>query len=91
MAAKLHRMSLVATKEGLDCAQKIFNPATTGKLDEKAKQLEKYRKKREASEKKEAANLSKSSWKGAKRAAPYNKIGYSFLAVDTGTGLSSRC
>jgi hypothetical protein len=76
MAAKLHRMSLVATKEGPDCAQ-IFNPAPTGKLDEEeAKQLEKYRKEREASKKKEAANLGKSSWKGAKRAAPYNKTGY---------------
>jgi hypothetical protein len=29
MAAKLHKMSLVAAKEGPDCAQKIFNPAPT--------------------------------------------------------------
>ena len=78
MAAKLHRMSLVAAKEGPDCAQKIFNPAPTyGELEEEeAKQLEKYRKEREASKKKEAADLSKSSWKGAKRAAPYTKTGY---------------
>jgi hypothetical protein len=60
-------------------------------LDEEAKQLEKYRKEREASKKKEAADLSKSSWKGAKRAALYNKMGYSHLVVDMGTGLSSRC
>jgi hypothetical protein len=34
-------MSLVATKEGLDCVQ-IFNPAPPGKLvEEEAKQLEK--------------------------------------------------
>jgi hypothetical protein len=29
MAAKLHKMSLVAANEGPDCAQKIFNPAPT--------------------------------------------------------------
>jgi hypothetical protein len=78
MAAKLHRMSLVAAKDGPDCAQKIFNPAPTyGELnEEEAKQLEKYRKEREASKKKETADLNKSSWKGAKRAAPYSKTGY---------------
>ena len=43
MAAKLHKMSLVAAKEGPDCAQKIFNPAPTyGELEkEETKQLEK--------------------------------------------------
>jgi hypothetical protein len=53
MAAKLHRMSLVAAKEGPDCSKKIFNPAPTyGELDkEEAKQLEKYRMEKEASEK----------------------------------------
>jgi hypothetical protein len=77
MAAKLHGMSLVAAKEGPDCWQKIFNPAPTySELEEEeAKQLEKYRKDREAS-KKEASELSKSSWKGAKRATAYNKTGY---------------
>jgi hypothetical protein len=64
MAAKLHRMSLVAAKEGSDCAQKIFKPAPTyGELDEEAaKQLEKYRKEREVSKKKEATR-SKFFWK----------------------------
>jgi hypothetical protein len=65
MAAKLHRISLMATKEGLDCAQKIFIPAPTSKLDEEAKQLEKYRKEREASKKKEATR-SKFFWKRQK-------------------------
>ncbi len=72
MAAKLHRMSLVAAKEGPDCAQKIFYPAPTyGELDEEeTKQLKKYRKEREAGKKKEASDLIESSRKGAKRAAP---------------------
>ncbi len=76
MAAKLHRMFLVAAKEGLDLAQKIFNPAPTyGELDEEeAKQLKKYRKERKASKKKEASDLSESSWKGAKRAAPGQRV-----------------
>jgi hypothetical protein len=45
-------------------------------LEEEAKQLEKYGKDREASKKKEASELSKSSWKGAKRATAYYKTGY---------------
>jgi hypothetical protein len=67
MAAKLHRMSLVAAMEGPDCAQIIFNPAPTYReLDEEeAKQLEKYRKEREASKKKEATR-SKFIWKRQK-------------------------
>jgi hypothetical protein len=66
IAVKLHGMSLVAAKEGPYCGQKIFNPAPTyGELEEEeAKQLEKYRKDREASKKKEASELSKSSWMG---------------------------
>ncbi len=53
--------------EGPDCAQKIFNPAPTyGELDEEeAKQLEKYRKAREASKKKEPTR-SKFFWKRQK-------------------------
>jgi hypothetical protein len=68
MAAKLHRMSLVAAMEGPDCAQIIFNPAPTyGELDEEeAKQLEeKIRKEREQAKKKEATR-SKFFWKKQK-------------------------
>ncbi len=44
--ARLHRMSLVAAKEGPDCAQRLFNPAPTyTEMDEEErKELEKYRK-----------------------------------------------
>ncbi len=35
MTARLHKMSLVAAKEGPDCAQWMFNPAPTyGELEE---------------------------------------------------------
>jgi hypothetical protein len=50
-------MSLVAAKEGPDCAQWMFNPPPTyGELEEEeVMQLEKYRKEKEASKMKEAA------------------------------------
>ncbi len=55
--ARLHRMSLVAAKEGPDCAQRLFNPAPTytEMEEEERKELEKYRKEKEASKMKEAA------------------------------------
>jgi hypothetical protein len=52
--------------------------------EEEAKQLEKYRKEMEASKKKEAADLNKSSWKGAKRAAPDSKTGYGVFSCGYG-------
>ncbi len=55
MTARLHMMSLVAAKEGLDCAQRIFNQAPTyGELEDKElKQLEKFHKEKEAAKKRE--------------------------------------
>ena len=60
--ARLHRMSLVAAKEGPDCAQRLFNPAPTytEMEEEERKELEKYRKEKEASKKKETAEQGKS-------------------------------
>ncbi len=57
MTARLHKLSLVAAKEGPDCAQWMFNPAPTyGELEEEeVKQLKKFRKEKEASKMKEAA------------------------------------
>ncbi len=54
--ARLHKMSLVAAKEGPDCAQRMFNPALTYREveEEEVKQLEKFRKEKEASKKREA-------------------------------------
>jgi ribosomal protein L17 len=77
--ARLHRMSLVAAKEGPDCAQRLYNPAPTytEMEEEERKELEKYRKEKEASKKKETAEQGKSGWKGVKRPFPYSKPGYS--------------
>jgi hypothetical protein len=57
MTARLHKMSLVAAMEGPDCAQRVFNPAPTyGEMEEEeVKQLEMFRKEKEASKMKEAA------------------------------------
>jgi hypothetical protein len=90
MTAHLHKMALVAAKEGPDCAQRMFNPAPTYEEleEEEVKQLEKFRKEKEASKKKEAAELGKSGWKGVKRPFPYNKPVYSGYR-GYGGGLSS--
>lgn len=93
-AAKLHSMSLVAAKEGPDMAQKIFIPAPTyGDLgEEETKLLEKYRKEKENTKKKEAAELSKSSWKSNNnaRTTPY-KSGYGggYSGYGGGGGINS--
>jgi hypothetical protein len=65
----LHKMSLVAAKEGPDCAylQEL--------VEEEVKQLEKFRKEKEASKKKEATEQGKSGWKGVKRPFPYSGYG----------------
>jgi hypothetical protein len=77
--ARLHKMSLMAAMEGLDCAQRMFNLAPTYREleEEEVKQLEKFRKEKEASKKREATEQEKSGCKGVKRPFPYSKPGYS--------------
>jgi hypothetical protein len=52
------------------------------------KQLEKFRKEKEASKKKETTEQGKSGWKGVKRLFPYSKAGYSGYG-GYGKGLNS--
>jgi hypothetical protein len=72
---RLHKMAVVAAKDGMDIAQKVFNPAPNylDLEDEESKLLEKMKKERDAAKKKEA-NADKSGWKGlsAKRTTPYS-------------------
>jgi hypothetical protein len=73
-AGRMHKIALIATKEGPDTAQRIFNPEPSyaGMNEEKTKMLEKVRKE-EAAKKKENGEAGKSGWKGlaAKRVSPY--------------------
>jgi len=93
---RLHKISLVAAKDGADIAHRIFNPEPTFAEmdDEETKLLEKMRKEKEAAKKKEAADGGKAGWKGlaVKRNAPYTKGsyggGYGGYAA-TATGLSN--
>ena len=87
--ARLHKMSLVAAKEGPDCAQRMFKHAPTYREleEEEVEQLEKFRKEKEASKKREATEQGKSGWKGVKRPFPYSKPGYSGYGY--GGGLNS--
>jgi hypothetical protein len=93
---RLHKISLVAAKDGADIAHRIFNPEPTFAEmdDEETKLLEKMRKEKEAAKKKEAADGGKAGWKGlaVKRTTPYSKGsyggGYSNYGA-TATGLSN--
>jgi hypothetical protein len=91
--ACLHKMSLVAAKEGPDCAQRMFNPAPTyGELEEEEmKQLEKFLNEKEPSKKKEATKQGKSGWKGMKRLFPYSKPGYSGTGAMAEASTARRC
>ena len=63
-ATKLHTMSVVAAKDGMDTAQKVFCPAPTytDLGEDQQKMLEKIRKEEETAKKKGAANSEKTGW-----------------------------
>jgi hypothetical protein len=57
-------MSVVAAKDGMDTAQKVFCPAPTDTDlgEEQQKMLEKIHKEKETAKKKGAANSEKTGW-----------------------------
>jgi hypothetical protein len=94
-ATKVHKMSVVASRDGVDLAQKVFNPAPKDMdmEDEESKLLDKLRKEKETAKRKEAAEADKGGWKGlsSKRATPYNynygtKMGYNSYGYGGGAG-----